>query len=172
MCEHSNWSMQNKIMFYFPVQCNFKSALLHLRTEWTFVQLWPHRSARMAKRNNDVLCLGKEDIIVACYITVFSLLSCYQTANCTALVHWQKICDKSGQYLFIPAHITSFSRAVCRRVPLNGRLMWPYLKTCLKVSSKHAESKSIYIYFEWLGAIVWDEVRSKSSYRKNITARL
>lgn len=67
-------------------QCNFPAALAAFSTVWTFLQLWPRRSVRMAKRNNDVPCLGREDIIVADYVTVFSLLSCYQTANCTAFM--------------------------------------------------------------------------------------
>lgn len=67
----------------------FPAALAPFSTVWTFLQLWPSRSARMAKRNNDVLCLGREDIIVAYYVTVFGLLSCYQTANCAALILWE-----------------------------------------------------------------------------------
>lgn len=136
-------------------------------SEWTFVQLWPLQIWTLAKRNNDVLCLGTEDIIGACYITMFTLLSCYQTANCIALL---KICDQSGLYLFIPAYIISFFRVVCRVVPMNGKLMWPYLKTCLKVSSKHAKSRSIFTNFEWPAAIKWDEVQCKKSYGKTTAA--
>lgn len=47
----------------------------------------------------------------------------------------------------------SFFRAICRYIPSKGGQMWPYLKTCLKVSSKHAKSKCICTYSEWLGAI-------------------
>lgn len=84
-----------------------------------------------------------------------------------------KICDKNlvNIYSYLrTSHL--FFRAVCREVPLNGRLMWPYLKTCLKVSSKHAKSKSIYTYFEWPAVIKWDEVWFKNSYGKNTTALL
>lgn len=124
----------------------------------------------MAKRNNDVLCLGREDIIVAYYVTAFSLLSCYQTANCTALILWENFTINPANFLIISAHITSLFRAICRYASSDGGLMWLYLKTCLKVSSKHAKSKSIYTYSEWLGAIEWDEVWCKSSCWKNIAA--
>lgn len=124
----------------------------------------------MAKRNNDVLCLGREDIIVAYYVTVFSLLSCYQTANWPALILWENFTINPANFLIISAHITSLFRAICRYASSNGGLIWLYLKTCLKVSSKHAKSKSIYTYSEWLGAIEWDEVWCKSSRWKNIAA--
>lgn len=148
----------------------FPAALAPFSTVWTFLQLWPSRSARMAKRNNDVLCLGREDIIVAYYVTVFSLLSCYQTANCTALILWENFTINPANFLIISAHITSLFRAICRYASSDGGLMWLYLKTSLKVLSKHAKSKSIYTYSEWLGAIEWDEVWCKSSCWKNIAA--